>query len=62
MNPKDVQSIYELLAERVTPRNAREGAAILELGARLVAHFAPKPAAPPNPEAQKSTRGKGGRK
>lgn len=43
MSPIDIQTIYELLANRVVPNSAREGAAIMALGARLVSHFAPKP-------------------
>lgn len=49
MTPQDIQNIHDLLADRVQPRSAREGAAILALGQKLVQHFArefaPKPAA-----------------
>lgn len=52
MTPEDVKTIYELLANRVTPVSAREGEQIMMLGRRLVAHFAnaaaPAPA-PPDP-------------
>jgi hypothetical protein len=46
MTPQDIQTIHELLANRVQPHSAREGAAILQLAAKLVSHFAPKPAPP----------------
>lgn len=46
MSPEDIKNIYELLASRVVPHSAREGAAIMALGSRLVSHFAQKPAAP----------------
>jgi hypothetical protein len=42
MTPKDVQTIYELLASRVVPQSAREGAAIMALAAKLVSNFAQK--------------------
>lgn len=45
MTPKDIQTIYELLASRVVPTSAREGAAIMALGAKLVKHFASPTAA-----------------
>lgn len=48
MSPDDIKTIYELLANRVVPQSAREGSAIMALGARLVNHFAPKPAPEPN--------------
>ena len=41
MTPKDIQTIYELLANRVVPQSAREGAAILSLATKLVQNFAP---------------------
>jgi hypothetical protein len=45
MTPQDIQTIYDLLSTRVVPQSAREGMAIMQLGARLVSHFAnpPKP-------------------
>lgn len=60
MTTKDIQTIYELLANRVVPQSAREGAAILQLAAKLVQHFAQPvgdvstnavvhPTQPPNP-------------
>lgn len=61
MTPQEIQTIYEMLANRVVPQSAREGAAILQLAAKLVSHFAQKSAsqqdspqagAPATPAAQ----------
>lgn len=46
MNAQEIQTIHDLLANRVVPQSAREGAAILGLAQKLVTHFAPQFAPP----------------
>lgn len=56
MSPDDVKTVYELLANRVVPQSAREGAAIMALGARLVSHFAKPPAPPQDAPTMQATQ------
>jgi hypothetical protein len=45
VTPIEIKTIHELLANRVVPQSAREGAAIMQLAAKLVSHFAKEAAA-----------------
>jgi hypothetical protein len=46
MKPQEIQTIHDLLVNRVVPQSAREGVAIMALAQKLVSHFASPPAPP----------------
>jgi hypothetical protein len=65
MKAQEIQTIHDILMERVVPKNAREGVAIAGLAARLVSHFAkdhapqqsPQQTAPTSPSEQRNPDG-----